>query len=104
APPLVAQDRILSVAGAEPAGVVDGELLAQRLRPRSPQLDLAHVTHVEEPALRPDRTVLVEGAGVRHRHVPAGELDDACAEIAVRVEQDGGPRHAATPPAPAPPP
>src|SRR5262245_21355607 len=101
---LVAQHRILSVARAEPADVVHGELLAQRLRSRSPQLDLAHLAHGEEPASRPDRAVLVEWTRVRHRHVPAGKLDDARAELAVRIEQNGAPRHAVTPPAPAPPP
>ena len=53
--------------------------------PAPAQLDLAHVAHVEEAAALAHGAMLVERAAVRHRHVPAGELDDARAERAMAL-------------------
>ena len=80
---LAAEHRVLRVAVGERPHVVGGEPLAGRGRVRPAHLDLAHVAHVEEPGSGADGAVLLEDAAVRHRHLPAAELDELGAERAV---------------------
>src|SRR4029453_2487862 len=94
---VVAENRVLPVTVAETADVVHGQLLAQRRRSLPAQLDLAHVAHVEQAAVRPHGAMLVERPGVGDRHVPAGELHDARPELAMRLEERGTPAHHAAP-------
>src|SRR5262249_12447670 len=74
---LVAPERVLRLSDGQPPGVVGRDLLAERERGRSAQLDLAHVGNVEEPDLRPHRRVLGEDAAVLDGHLPAAELDES---------------------------
>src|SRR4030095_15238186 len=90
-------NRVLPVTVAETADVVHGQLLAQRRRSLPAQLDLAHVAHVEQAAVRPHGAMLVERPRVGDRHVPAGELHDARPELAMRLEERGTPAHHAAP-------
>src|SRR5439155_625999 len=91
---LVAEDRVLPVADAQAADVVHGELLADRGGRGAAQLDLAHVAHVEEPAVLADRAVLLRGAAVGEWHLPPRELDQARAERAMGVEERRAAGHA----------
>jgi len=43
------------------------------------------VADVEQPDGVAGRGVLADGAGIRHRHQPAAELSEACAQFAVAV-------------------
>src|SRR5262249_15903937 len=83
----VAENRVLAVANAEATDVVHRELLADRLCGRAADLDLAHVTHVEETAALANGDVLLGGTPVRERHLPAREGDQAGAGRPVDVEQ-----------------
>ena len=74
---LAAQAAVLRLAVGHLREVVR-EDAAQRLeRLRAAEDDLAHVRDVEQPDAGPDRLVLREDPGVLHRHLPAGELDQA---------------------------
>ena len=61
---------------------------------RVPALDRhpAHVAHVEEADVRPDRPVLFDHATVLDRHLPAGEFHQLAARL-LMLREEGGSLH-----------
>ena len=55
-----------------------------RARSGAGEIDDAHVGHVEHAGVASHRVVLLDLRAVVHRHVPAAEVDHACARGAVR--------------------
>ena len=66
------------------------EMLAQELaRLRAVQIDRGHVRHVEHAGARAHGGVFGDRPFVLHRHVPAGEIDEAGTERLVLGMQGG---------------
>ena len=81
----IAAQRILRLARLDAVQVV-GERGVDEIRgARSANQRLAQVADVEQADGVAGRGVLADGAGIRHRHQPAAELSEACAEFAVAV-------------------
>src|SRR2546430_758391 len=73
----IAEDRILDLADLESRHVVGGQVLERREGAGALDLEFAHVAHVEEADGAAGRTVLLDDAGVLHRHLPAAERHHA---------------------------
>ena len=72
---------VSSVYCASPAASLSSRSrarLQQLPRGRPLDLDLAHVRDVEDAGVGPHGHVLLDHALVLHRHLPAGERDEAC--------------------------
>ena len=74
APIGVHQGGVLRLKNLEPRGVIRGDVIEERERLRTAELDLAHVAHVEQPGACPDRQVFLHDAGIFNRHLPAAEF------------------------------
>src|SRR5262245_42441307 len=73
----IAEDRILDLPDLESRHVVRGQVLERGERPGALHLELAHVAHVEEPDGTAGGAVLLDDAGVLHRHLPPAERHHA---------------------------
>ena len=78
--PVIGQERVLGPPVADPVEIVREPCLEVVVRSGAGQLELAHVRDVEDARGRPHRAMLLLDARVLHRHLPAGEVDDARAE------------------------
>jgi hypothetical protein len=83
------QARVLCPPDHQLGGVVAGHELNEVERPLSRDLDLAHVRDVEQPHPRADGTVLLDHAGVLHRHLETRERHDARLRLEVAFIQGG---------------
>jgi hypothetical protein len=85
----IAEQGILHLSDRERADVVGGQPL-QRGQGLGPfDLELAHVAHVEAAHRRAHRPMLLDDAGVLHRHLPATEGHHTGAGFHVGVEERG---------------
>ena len=82
---LVREQRVLRLAGRELVDVVRERRLQEVAGARPFDLELAHVRDVEHAGVGPHGAVLVDDAGVLHRHLPARERDHLRAELDVPV-------------------
>ena len=87
-----AQHAVLGAADAELRDVVGEDPLEEVQRAGPGRLDLTHMGHVEDARRAAYREVLLDHAGVLHRHLPAGEVDQASAGRAMGLEQGRAPR------------
>jgi hypothetical protein len=80
-----AQQRVLRAAAlrGQAADVVDGQVLKVIGGAGAADPHAAHVRHVEQARPLTHRAALRQNAGVLHRHLPAGELDEAAAGLSV---------------------
>ena len=76
---LVAHQRVLALSAREFANVVGQHPVKKPLGARAGDADLAHVRDVEEAGGVPHGQVLVNDAGVLHRHFPAAEFNELAA-------------------------
>ncbi len=82
-----AAQRVLSLARPDAAQVV-GECGVDELRrTRTANQRLAEVADVEQADGVAGGVVLADGAGIRHRHQPAAELRETCAQLAMAFFQ-----------------
>jgi hypothetical protein len=72
----IAEGRVLHLKGFQLRRVVGGESLHHLQCPWPSDLDLSHMTDVEEPDRRAHRLMLIENAAILHRHFPAAEIDE----------------------------
>ena len=79
----VATQCVLRLAGSDSAQIVGQRGVDERSRARSAD----QVADVEQSDGVACRVVLADGAGVRHRHQPAAELGETCAQLAMAVFQ-----------------
>ena len=79
------QQRVLGVPRADPVEVVGQRRLRKPHRPRTAQLELSHVRHVEDARVAAHRQVLRDDALVLHRHLPARKGNDPRAGRKVAV-------------------
>ena len=84
---LVGEERVLGLSGLDPVEIVREQSLQILARARAFDLEFAHMRDVEDAAVAPHREVLRDHALVLHRHLPAGEGNQACAEGDMPVEQ-----------------
>ena len=76
----IREERVLGLAGPDAVEVVRQRGLQKLTRLRTLDLELAHVGHVEDATVAADGEVLRDDALVLHRHLPAGEGNQPCAE------------------------
>src|SRR5712692_1549968 len=87
---LVAEEGILDLADLQGLGIIGGQPLERLDRVTTPELELAHVAHIEAGGGGPGCPVLLDDAPVLNGHVPAAERDHPRSQTDVgRVE--GGP-------------
>ena len=89
----VAHGGVHRLAVGELAHVVGDQALDRLGGAGALQHHLAHVRHVEGAGALADRLVLLDDSGVLHRHLPAGEGDDAGTEGTVGLEERGALQH-----------
>ena len=77
--------RVVRAPVGELADVVGSHALKVSRRAASRHLELAHVRDVEDPDALAHGLVLLEDAGVLDGHLPAAEIDQLRAELAVQV-------------------
>ena len=82
---LVREQRVLRLRGSDPAEVVREPCLQVVGRTVAVEHELAHVRDVEDARGGANRLVLLDDRRVLHRHLPAGEGDDAGAELGVSL-------------------
>ena len=96
-----AQQGVDRLAGGRARHRVGGQPLDRLAGARAAQVGLAHVAHVEQADRLADRLVLLDRPrGIGDRHVPAAEVDEARAGVAVllpegRTSALGGGAHGA---------
>jgi hypothetical protein len=83
--PVVGEQCVLGVAVARLVEVVGEARLQVVVRAVPRDLQLSHVRDVEDACGRPHCTVLAHDGRVLHRHLPAGERDEARAESGVAL-------------------
>src|SRR6266511_136119 len=87
---LVAEEGVLDLADLQGLDIVGRQALERPDRVTTPELELAHVAHVEAGGGGPGRPVLLDDAPVLDGNVPAAERDHPRSQTDVgRVE--GGP-------------
>ena len=87
-PPDSVQHSVYCALPGPDAAQVVGECGVDELRRARPaDQRLAEVADVEQADGVAGRVVLADGAGVRHRHQPAAELGETCAQLAMAVFQ-----------------
>ena len=86
---LLAEHRVLRLAGLERAGIAHQRVTQEGHRLGSGDVDLAHVRQVEEAGRGTHRAVLLEDGSVLHRHLVAGERDEPPARSGVPVVERG---------------
>ncbi len=72
---LIEEVSVKALAGLEPAGIVGQHQVQELGGVGAADLEHAHVGHVKEAGCLADGVVLVEDAGVPHRHLPPGKGD-----------------------------
>jgi hypothetical protein len=88
--PAVRQKRgVLNSPVRELRHVVRGDSLERREGLRPGDLELAHVRDIKETDALANRAMFLENAGVLHRHLPAAEVDQTRAELAVDLVKGG---------------
>ena len=71
----VQQTGVVRLAHFQFRGGVGGHEIDQLLRFRAADIDFAHVADIEQTGGAADGVMLLDQAGILHRHVPAAEID-----------------------------
>ena len=72
----VTDHRILRVQRLKRRDIIGGDRLQESQGAWPIDHDTAHMTHVEQPGLGPDRLVLIHHPTILDRHFPAGEINE----------------------------
>ena len=85
-PPVwITEGRVVHLEDFQLRRIIGGESLHHLQCPWPADLDLSHMTDIEESDRRAHSLMLFENAGILHRHFPAAEVDEfrACGPVSL---------------------